>query len=107
METGPTDSAVRERMDSKFRYVLIVAERAEQLMRGARAKLDLGGAKPTRVAQAEIDRELVDWDYGLAPIEEAEQILEAAAQEAAAAGEESDAADAGEEASEEGEAGVH
>ncbi len=103
MESGPTDSAVREKMDSKFRYVLVVAERAEQLMRGARAKLDLGPVKPTRVAQAEIDRELVDWDYGPAPIEEAEEILEAAAQEAAA----EDEPEAAEEAPEEEEAGVH
>lgn len=105
MDTGPTDSAVRERMDSKFRYVLVVAERAEQLMRGARAKLELAGAKPTRVAQTEIDRELVDWDYGPAPIEEAEEILEAAV--AGAADGEDEADGDAEEAAEEEEAGVH
>lgn len=61
------DDSIEETIDSKFRYVLVVAERAEQLMRGARAKIEISGAKPTRVAQEEIERELVDWDYGPAP----------------------------------------
>ena len=63
----PKDSRVKEAMDSKFRYVLIVAERAEQLLRGARAKLDLPNVKPTRIAQEEIDQEMVEWGYGPAP----------------------------------------
>lgn len=85
MEKTPAKSDVRENMDSKFRYVLVVAERAEQLLRGARAKVEVGQAKPTRVAQEEIDRRLVDWDYGPAPVEEAEELLDAAVE---AAGEE-------------------
>jgi DNA-directed RNA polymerase subunit K/omega len=103
MEQTPSKSEVREKMDSKFRYVLVVAERAEQLLRGARAKIDLGEAKPTRVAQVEVDRELVDWDYGPAPVEEAEELLEMAAEETAEV-------EAGEEAaddSEDEEAEVH
>jgi len=83
MEQTPSKSEVRETMDSKFRYVLIVAERAEQLLRGARAKIDLGDAKPTRVAQFEVDRELVDWGYGPAPVEEAEELLELAGEDGA------------------------
>ncbi|PYQ67786.1 MAG: hypothetical protein DMF53_01160 [Acidobacteria bacterium] len=42
-EKGPT-------MDSKFRRVLVAAGRAEQLMRGARPKVEAGKRKPTRVA---------------------------------------------------------
>ncbi len=95
MEKTPAKSDVRESMDSKFRYVLVVAERAEQLLRGARSKVDVGESKPTRVAQEEIDRRLVDWDYGPAPVEEAEELLDAAVGEAAgedlAEGEESSA----------------
>lgn len=67
METRNEPLTVRESMDSKFRYVLLVAQRAEQIMRGARPKLDLPGGKPTTVAKEEIDRGAVDWDYGPRP----------------------------------------
>ncbi len=70
MDSTPKDSHVKEAMDSKFRYVLIVAERAEQLLRGARSKLDLPNVKSTRVAQEEIDQEMVEWGYGPAPAPE-------------------------------------
>lgn len=57
-----------EKIDSKFRYVLLAAQRAEQMMRGGRPKIDLGAKKPTRVAMTEISNDLVDW--GLGPAEE-------------------------------------
>ncbi len=50
-----------ERFESKFRYVLVTANRAEQLMRGARPKMELVKAKPTRLAMEEIQRGLVEW----------------------------------------------
>lgn len=91
MEPLNEEMSVRESMDSKFRYVLLVAQRAEQLMRGARPKLDLPGVKPTSVAREEIDRSLVEWDYGPAPEPELAALPEegeggeAAAEEPAAA----------------------
>jgi DNA-directed RNA polymerase omega subunit len=60
----------KHNVDSKFRFVLVAAHRAEQLMRGARPKLEAGKRKPTRVAMDEVNRSLVDWDYGPAPQEE-------------------------------------
>lgn len=54
-------------IDSKFRRVLVAANRAEQLIRGARAKVEAGKRKPTRVAMEEIDHSLVEWGYGPAP----------------------------------------
>ncbi len=84
MESTPKDSRVKDEMDSKFRYVLVVAERAEQLLRGARAKLDLPNVKPTRIAQEEIDQEMVEWGYGPAP--EPELLLDLGAEGAAVAG---------------------
>jgi len=54
-------------MDSKFRRVLVAAGRAEQLMRGARPKVEAGKRKPTRVALEEVDQSLIDWGYGPAP----------------------------------------
>lgn len=88
--------SVRESMDSKFRYVLLVAERAEQLMRGARPKIEPTG-KPTRVAREEIDNGLVEWGYGPAPAAEPE--LEALAEEG---GEAQGAAEENDEAEESG-----
>jgi DNA-directed RNA polymerase omega subunit len=57
-------------VDSKFRFVLVAAHRAEQLMRGARPKLEAGKRKPTRVAMEEVNHSLVDWGYGPPPQEE-------------------------------------
>lgn len=59
-------------MDSKFRLVLVAANRAEQLMRGARPKVEVGKRKPTRVALEEVDQRLVDWGYGPPPAPEPE-----------------------------------
>jgi len=56
-----------QEIDSKFRLVLLASKRAEQLMRGARPKLDPEKLKPTRIAMQEIAQNLVVWDYGPAP----------------------------------------
>jgi len=58
---------IPDRIDSTFRFVLLAARRAEQLMRGARPKVDAGSPKPTRVALREISDNLIDWDYGPPP----------------------------------------
>jgi DNA-directed RNA polymerase omega subunit len=54
-------------IESKFRLVHIAARRAEQLMMGARPKLETKHAKVTRVALSEVDSNLVRWQ--LAPTE--------------------------------------
>lgn len=54
-----------EGVDSKFRMVLLLARRAEQLMRGARPRLEGGGpTKPTRLAALEFEQNLIRWDLG-------------------------------------------
>lgn len=58
---------IPDKMDSKFRYVLVAARRAEQLVRGAQPKIENPSRKPTRVAMAEIKSDLVDWGYGQPP----------------------------------------
>ena len=56
---------IPEGVDSKFRLVLLVARRAEQLMRGARPKLETDRpVKPTRLAALEFEDNRVRWDYG-------------------------------------------
>ena len=56
-----------EQYDSKFRFVLLASTRAEQLVRGARPKLELPARKPTRLAMEELKAELVQWGYGAPP----------------------------------------
>ncbi len=61
---------IPDKIDSRFRYVLLAAERAEQLMKGGSPKIETVESKPTRVAMDEIATDLVEWDYGPAPIVE-------------------------------------
>ena len=58
-----------EGVDSRFRYVLLVSKRAEQLIQGAQPKLKTKHAKPTRVAMEEIEKNQVKWQL-TAPVEE-------------------------------------
>ncbi len=54
-----------EGVDSKFRLVLLIARRAEQLMRGARPKLETDRPmKPTRLAAVEFEENQVRWGLG-------------------------------------------
>jgi DNA-directed RNA polymerase omega subunit len=54
-----------EGVDSKFRLALLIARRAEQLMRGARPKIETDRpVKPTRLATQEFEQSLIRWDYG-------------------------------------------
>ncbi len=54
---------IPEKIDSKFRYVLLSAHRAEQLILGAPTKL-AKQIKSTTAAMREIQDEMVEWDYG-------------------------------------------
>ena len=54
-----------EGVDSKFRLVLLIARRAEQLMRGARPKLESDRPlKPTKLGAAEFEQNRIRWDFG-------------------------------------------
>ncbi|HYH08296.1 MAG TPA: DNA-directed RNA polymerase subunit omega [Thermoanaerobaculia bacterium] len=50
-----------EGIDSKFRYVLLVSKRAEQLIQGAQPRTKSKHAKPTRVAMEEVEKNQVKW----------------------------------------------
>jgi DNA-directed RNA polymerase omega subunit len=79
---------IPEGVDSKFRLVLLIARRAEQLMRGARPKIEADRPlKPTRLAAQEFEENRVRWDYGaeggvLEEAEAAEEESEVAEEEA-------------------------
>ncbi|MCH7666556.1 MAG: DNA-directed RNA polymerase subunit omega [Acidobacteria bacterium] len=66
-----------DRIDSKFRFVLLSAQRAEQLVRGAQPKIEQGLAKPSRIAMKEICDDLIDWDYGPVPEVDVEEVASA------------------------------
>jgi DNA-directed RNA polymerase omega subunit len=63
-----------EGIDSKFRYVLLVAKRAEQLVQGSAPKSKSKYTKPTRMAMEEIEKNQVKWQ--LTPPEEETTSLE-------------------------------
>lgn len=56
-----------DKIDSKFRYILVAATRAEQIMRGAPPKVEAGPDKPTRIAMKEVTGDLVPWEIGPPP----------------------------------------
>lgn len=83
------DEKMPDRIDSKFRYVLLASGRAEQLMRGARSKVEVTSGKSTTVAMREVTEDRVDWGYGPAPsLQEELMVTEAEAEPEAAEEEE-------------------
>ncbi len=64
-----------EGVDSRFRYVLLVSKRAEQLIQGAQPRTRSRHAKPTRVAMDEVAANEVKWQL-TAPVEEPTAISE-------------------------------
>ena len=53
---------IPENIDSKFRFVLLAAERAEQLIGGARPRVEEPQGKVTHVAMEEVMQGLVSWE---------------------------------------------
>lgn len=64
-----------EGVGSRFRYVLLVSKRAEQLIQGSQPKMKSRHAKPTRIAMEEIEKNQVKWQL-TAPVEEEPTALE-------------------------------
>ncbi len=61
-------------IDSKFRFILLAAGRAEQVMRGARPKIEYSSPKLARGAMEEVLGGLIEWDHGPAPVVEEEAV---------------------------------
>lgn len=49
-------------IDSKFRYVILVSERAKQLLKGAKPKIKSKTKNLIRIAQEEVEKGLVDFE---------------------------------------------
>lgn len=63
-----------EGIDSRFRYVILVSKRAEQLIQNPSPKYRGKGRKPTRIAMGEIAQGDVKWQL-TPPAPETENIL--------------------------------
>lgn len=50
-----------EEFDSVFRYIVVVSQRAEQLINGAKARAESRYAKPTLQARDDVEAGMVDW----------------------------------------------
>ena len=48
-------------VDSKFRYVIVAAMRAKQLIKGAKSKIESKTKNPIRIAQAEVRAGLIEY----------------------------------------------
>jgi DNA-directed RNA polymerase subunit omega len=70
-----------EGFDSNYRYVLVAARRARQLLSGARPQIETSTRKPCKVAMEEIQAGKVKWNTPEAPrsaVEVASEMLEKA-----------------------------
>jgi DNA-directed RNA polymerase omega subunit len=79
MTESPETTPPNPQIESKFRLVHIASRRAEQLMLGARPKLDTKHTKYSRIALEEVAGGLVKWQLGqrVAEIEPEGEPLEA------------------------------
>ncbi len=52
-------------IDSKYRYILLAAQRAKQVQRGATPRVDMDARKikPTTIARAEFDNDKVNFKF--------------------------------------------
>lgn len=48
--------------DSNYRYILVAARRARQLQSGALPMINTTSTKPCRIAEQEVQAELVKWE---------------------------------------------
>ncbi len=66
---APETTPISPEIESKFRLVHIASRRAEQLMLGARPKLDTKHTKYSRIALDEVAGGLVKWQLGQRNVE--------------------------------------
>ncbi len=53
---------IPKEFDSKFRFILVAAERAKQIQNGAPARVELESRKPAYLAIREVEENLVPYD---------------------------------------------
>ena len=63
---------IPERLGSKYRFIIIAAERAKQLQNNAKPKLKTRSTKPAFIAMRELEEDLVSFEV-LPPVEPSSQ----------------------------------
>ena len=53
---------IPERIGSKYRFIIIAAERAKQLQNNAKPKIKIKSTKPAFIAMREIEQDLVSYE---------------------------------------------
>lgn len=53
---------IPDHIDSKYRFIIIAAERAKQLQNNAKPKLKLKATKPALIAMREVEQDLVAFE---------------------------------------------
>ena len=53
---------IPENFDSKFRFIVVAAERARQIQGGAPARLDTDSRKSAYIAIKEVENDMVDFE---------------------------------------------
>ena len=61
---------IPESIGSKFRFIIIAAERAKQLQNNAKPKIRTKSTKPAHIAMKEVEQGLIAWEV---PRNEAEK----------------------------------
>lgn len=58
---------IPDSIGSKFRFIIIAAERAKQLQNNARPKVKTKSTKPAHIAMMELEAELISFEIPKAP----------------------------------------
>lgn len=63
---------IPENIGSKFRFIIIAAERAKQLQNNAKPKIKTKSTKPAHIAMKEVEQELISFEIPKANPQEKE-----------------------------------
>ncbi len=64
---------IPESFDSKFRFIIVAAERAKQLLNGAPPKLEMKAKKPATLAIREVEADQIEWQAIPPEVDEARE----------------------------------
>jgi DNA-directed RNA polymerase subunit omega len=59
---NPTSLVLPKDVDSKFRFIVVAAQRSKQLQQGAKPRVEVRSRKPTRIAMQEVLAKAVSWE---------------------------------------------
>ena len=64
VEDATEEPKVTPAIDSKYRQIILAAQRSKQLQRGANPRVDMDPrkSKSTRIAMKELDDKKIDWE---------------------------------------------